>query len=197
MKRIQVLLSATLSTIVLLSSCSYYEEGYEEGYQLGFEEGHEAGHTEGHTEGYEEGHTEGYEEGHTEGYEESIRENEDKIRDDYIAETKLLSNRIENGMILRRTSFPYNDDEIYQNILVERKKHFYWLNVRGGEECDLGIIEFNPDEKGWQQVIVDSDPNDGKMKGYDMKIGGSGQDRIKVEGAMNVDWGNMLLILKK
>jgi hypothetical protein len=111
-----------------------------------------------------------------------------RINKDYKTSTGKIDQMIENGWIHNTTSCTFNKEEIYQNILVERKKHFYWLNVRGGSKCDLGTIKFNPEEKGWQQVIVDSDPDDAKMKGYDMKIGGSGPDRIKVEGAMNRDF---------
>jgi len=113
-----------------------------------------------------------------------------RINKDYTIITGRIDRMIENGWIHNRISCTFNEEEIYQNILVERKKYFYWLNVRGGE-CDLGTIEFNSEEEGWQQVIVDSDPDDGKRKGYNMRIGGSGPDRMKVEGSMNRDFSKI------
>jgi hypothetical protein len=102
---------------------------------------------------------------------------------------KELDRQIENGYIQTVYSRSEGDDIICQQTIVKRKAVYYWLEVRGTSKTTMGLMEFNPDIPGWQDVIVKEDPSISTMQVFSMRIMDQSADmgslKVKMENYCN------------
>lgn len=100
-----------------------------------------------------------------------------------------LNREMENGYIQQVYSRSYGDNMICHQVIVKRKGVYYWLEVNGTKNTTMGLMEFDPDISGWQEVFVKENPGISTMQGFSMRIMDQGSDlgflKVKMENYCN------------
>jgi len=86
------------------------------------------------------------------------------------AEFAPLQREIENGYIQSINKVSKHDKLICQQLIVKKKDYFYWLEIAGINECEMGTMSFDENKKEWQQVLVKYSPDFKKMSVFNMRI---------------------------
>jgi hypothetical protein len=111
----------------------------------------------------------------TYGYCETISEyiyNIREINQTYLREVRELTNRrnrtqrlIDGGYIQTVVKPRFG-----QYLIVKKNNVFYLMEVVSGGDCSMGIMKFNENTFGLQDVLVQESPNEQRFKGFKMKI---------------------------
>lgn len=100
-----------------------------------------------------------------------------KLMFEYLQKHRELSSRknslitlMENGYIQKRYSTGSEDDIRCQTIIVKRKGHFYLMEVQGTRATSMGLMDFDPNIDGWQEVKILEDPANPVWNVFIMRI---------------------------
>jgi uncharacterized lipoprotein NlpE involved in copper resistance len=70
-----------------------------------------------------------------------------------------LQTLMENGYIQKKYSIGSEDYMRCQTLVVKRRGQFYLLEVQGSKQATMGLMDFDPTIKDWQEVRVMEDPS--------------------------------------
>lgn len=78
--------------------------------------------------------------------------------------------KVNNGYIQQVFAFSKYDRVTCQLVIVKRKSMFYMLRVYSSEKCKMGLMNFNPNISGLQDITVQEDPSKYELSGYSAEI---------------------------
>jgi len=87
-----------------------------------------------------------------------------------------LLEAMENGYI-QSTYLRKTGDFITCNfVIVKRRNHYYLMLVNDAEKCAMGLMQFDPENKDWQEVVIQVDPQNAEVKMFRVRIFSDGSD---------------------
>lgn len=124
---------------------------------------------------------------------DNINEKMCKMIGEYIAEVRKISNKsrnldnqINDGFIERIFAINSQGNVTCQQLLVKRRGVYYWLEVLGHRGSTRGVIKFNPNIEGWQEVTVQEDPNSTTLQVFSMRIIEQSTEKYSLQERMEI-----------
>jgi hypothetical protein len=78
--------------------------------------------------------------------------------------------KVNNGYIQQVFAFSKYGRVSCQLVIVKRKGMFYMLRVYSSEKCSMGLMNFNPNISGTQEITVQEDPRVFLLNAYSAEI---------------------------
>jgi hypothetical protein len=101
------------------------------------------------------------------------------------AKMDAMNMELENGRIQDMCILSALGEITCQQIIVNKKGIYYWLEVQGLKESTMGTMQFDHTDRNWQQVTVKEGPESKTMQVFYMRIKEKGGDLASMKAKMH------------